>query len=340
MTTASYERYGLTSNPFRDLSSETLADVEVFHVNLQGDDALRTIKEEVFEKENKAIVAIVGGNGAGKTERLLLAAQEARARNAFTIYFDITAKTAWVLKGLAEEFEKAAKAGGYAKLFSSPAWLRGIHNLQKVKGATYDPSATAKAIATALNDTAPSFLLLNDLHNLSSSAEVDAFTKTLQELADQIKPGVLLMFGCYPVYLTSITRNRPALASRINRTFVLPTLTVDEAGLLLAKKLLAKRLVEDLDPLYPFDREAVAMINESAYGNPRRLLELADRAIEYGVTHRAYRIDAEAVRAALAPKTMAEAPAPVVAPAAHAEAPAPAPAAARLSPPTTALSKD
>ena len=304
MPGGAYDRYGLTGNPFRDLASENLSDVELFHVNLEIDDALHSIEEEVFEKENRAIVAVVGPHGAGKTERLMLAAAQARERKAFTVYFDVTSKTAWVLRGLAQEFQKTAEAGGFAKTFSSPAWLRGISALQKLKDENYDPIAAGKAIGLALNETAPSLLLLNDLHNLMESNEVHTFAKTLQEISDVIKPGVLIMFVCFPSYLAWLTVNHAPFASRINRTFVLPGLSTDEASLMLAKKMLPKRLVEDLDPTYPFDREAIVALNEAAGGNPRHLLEAADLAIEYGVAHRLYRVDADTVRTALAAHTV------------------------------------
>jgi type II secretory pathway predicted ATPase ExeA len=296
VTGASYDRYGLTGNPFRELAAENLSDVELFHVNLEVDDALRTIEEEVFDKENRAVVALVGEHGSGKTERLLLAAAEARQRNAFTVYYDVTAKTPWILRGLAQEIRKTADARKVARTFSSPAWLRGIAALEKAKDEKYDAVAAGKAIGLALNETAPSLLLMNDLHNLIESREVHAFAKTIQEVTDVMKPGVLLMFVCYPSYLAWLTVNHAPLASRINRSFRLPGLTNDEAALLLAKKMLPKRLVEDLDPIYPFDRAAVAALNEASGGNPRRLLEVADRAIEFGVTHRLYRVDASVVR--------------------------------------------
>jgi type II secretory pathway predicted ATPase ExeA len=329
VTGASYDRYGLTGNPFRELASENLSDVELFHVNLEIDDALHTIEEEVFDKENRAVVALVGAHGTGKTERLLLAAAEARQRNAFTVYYDITSKTPWALRGLAQEFQKAAVTRGVAKTFSSPAWLRGIAALEKLKDEKYDAVAAGKAIGLALNETAPSLLLLNDLHNLIESREVHAFAKTLQEVTDVMKPGVLIMFVCYPSYLAWLTVNHAPFASRINRTFTLPGLTNDEAGLLLAKKMLPKRLVEDLDPIYPFDREAIVALNEAAAGNPRRLLEAADLAIEFGVSHRLFRVDANTVRAAQPLRNPAAArvaaPAPDLGNEAYRENPGPVP---------------
>jgi len=137
------------------------------------------------------------------------------------------------------------------------------------------------------------------------------FATFLQELTDQTKPGVLVMFGSYAAFYLGMSKSHPALASRISRTFTLPTLSDDEAALMIAKKLLAKRLVENLDPLFPFDNEAIQVLNKAAFGNPRRLLELSDTAIEHGVATRSYRIDIEIAQAALDARHRAEAaPAP------------------------------
>jgi type II secretory pathway predicted ATPase ExeA len=295
----SYERYGLTGNPFRDLTSESLEDIEVFHVNLETDQALRNIKEEVLDKENRAFVALVGNHGTGKTHRLRVAQAEAKARGAFCVYDDISEKGTSTLKTLAHELLAAKPMGGFSKLFSAPPWYREIAALEKAKDGNYDPIKTGKAIARALNDNAPAFLLLNDLQNVAHAKDAELFLRTFEEIADAIKPGALVMFGCYPSYLVTLSKSRPGLSSRINRTFLLPTVSIDEASLLIAKKLLAKRIVENLDPLYPFDREAVAAINTAAYGNPRRLLELADRALEYAVDHRSYRVDSEVLKSSM-----------------------------------------
>jgi hypothetical protein len=307
----SYERYGLTSNPFRDLASESIDEVGLYHVNQEVDETLRTIKDEVFDKENKAIVAVVGPHGAGKTERLLVTTADAKERGAFAVYYDVPAKTPKILRGVASQFQTVATAKGRAKLFSQPPWLRAMAALAKVDDEKYDPKEAGKVIGQALNNTAPSFLLLNDLNNLVESHEVNAFAKVIQEVTDTIKPGVLVMFSCYSSYLTWLNTNHPALASRINRTLTLTGFSDEEAALLLAKKLLVKRLVEDLDPIYPFDRDAIHLLNEAAHHNPRRLLELADLAVEYGASHRSYRVDSEVVNAVLAQRA-ANAPPPAV----------------------------
>ena len=306
MPAPSYERYGLVGNPFRDLASESLQDVELFHVNLEVDRLLETMREEVFAKENRAVVALVGLHGAGKTERLLLTAAEAKSRKAFSVYFDVTTKTTWVTRGLAAAIVATANLGGFKQLFSAPKWFRDVAALQKAKETAYDPVRTGRTIAAALNANVPAFLLLNDLHNLSATKERVLFVKTFQEIIDGIKPGVMIMFGAFPSFMVQLAREQTPLTSRINRTVVLPRLSADEASLLIAKKLLAKRIVEGLDPLYPFDKDVATKLNIVAYGNPRRLLELADAALEYGAAHRAYRIDEEVLRTALVDRKVKE----------------------------------
>ena len=295
----SYDRFGLTSNPFRELASESLDDIEVYHVNLDVDRSLESIKEEVLAKENRAFVALVGLHGAGKTERLLVAQAEAKERNAFCVYFDITTKTTWVTKGIACAIDKSAKLGGFQRVFSSPKWFRDVVALEKIRDTGYDPVKSGRALAEALNANAPAFLLLNDLHNIASSAELQIFSKTLQELVDTIRPGVLVMFGAFPSFMLQLATDQPPLSSRINRTLLLPRVSNEEASLLVAKKLLAKRLVDGLDPLFPFDPGAIARLNQLSVGNPRRLLEMCDVALEYAAVHRSYRIDVEIVRSAI-----------------------------------------
>ncbi|MCI4369056.1 MAG: hypothetical protein L3K09_05800 [Thermoplasmata archaeon] len=303
MPGGSYERYGLTGNPFRDLTSDSLEDIEVFHVDLQIDESLNTIKDEVLEKENKALVALVGSLGTGKTHRLRLAQAQAKDRGAYCVYLDVPEKAGLTMPLLAHEFQAAKNLKGFAKIFNPPAWYRQLTALEKSKDGKYDPGQAGHVLAAALNMNAPSFLLLNDLQNVAKMPDSDLFVKALQELGDELKPGALVMFGCTPSFLVTLGANYPALSSRINRTFLLPTLSIDEAALLLAKKLLAKRIVQNLDPLYPYDRDAAAALNSAAQANPRRLVELADRALEYAVEHRAYRVDADTVAAAIPPTT-------------------------------------
>ena len=253
------------------------------------------------------MVAVTGPQGAGKTQRLLLAAAEAREHHALPVYLDVATQSDWAYRDLVAAFDKAARNAGLVKRLGTPGWLRNLSAISKAKAGAHDPKDAGRRIGEALNATIPSFLLLNDLQNLAEASAIEALGKTLEEVSGVIKPGVLVMFGCYASYLAWLTATQPAFASRINRTIPLAAFTDDEARLVLAKKLLAKRIVEELEPTYPFDREAVQELNRAARGNPRRLFELADAALEHGVATRAYQIDADAVRTVLAARGRAPA---------------------------------
>lgn len=303
-----YERYGLTGNPFRELSSDAVEDPDVYHVNLEIDQTIRSLKEEALEKENRALVALAGPNGVGKTERLRLAQAEAKAREATAVYINIGVKPVGVLPELARQLLPLIKLKGFVQALSPPKFYRELMTLSKQKGPTPSKSLQGVAIAEALNFQAPAFLLINDLHNLDGSPEKEPFLLALQEMADTIKPGVLVMFGSYPKFLTDTLKGRPTLATRINRVLNLPSMARDEAALMLAKKMLGKRLVEQLDPIYPFDEAALDILVKAAEGNPRRVLQMADRAMEAAVNKRAYRIDADLARAIATPPTPSPAP--------------------------------
>ncbi|MGB0652469.1 MAG: hypothetical protein ACPGQL_04650, partial [Thermoplasmatota archaeon] len=91
-----YERFGLISNPFQDLSSETLDDIELFHVEQEMDASFNDMKQEVFEKQRKAVVAMVGPLGVGKTQRLQVTLAEAVKVGAFGVFHQLTEEVEWV----------------------------------------------------------------------------------------------------------------------------------------------------------------------------------------------------------------------------------------------------
>ena len=241
----------------------------------------------------------------------MLAQAEAQTREAFAVYLDVAPKSSLVVQGLTQAFERSARKAGLVKMLGAPSWLRSVTSLAKVKADAFDPKLAGRRIGEALNASSPSLLLLNDLHNLVDAAEVDPCAKMLEEVAATIRPGVLVMFTCYASYLGWLTANQPGFVSRINRTMPLATLSDDEARLVIAKKLLAKRIVEELEPTYPFDRPAVRALNQAAHGNVRRLFELADNVLERAVTARSYQIDDELVRSTLVAR---DAPPPGAAP--------------------------
>jgi len=290
-----YERYGLSGNPFRDLSSENLEDVAIYHVLQNIDADLRAITDETLEKENKAVVALMGGLGAGKTERLLMLKKEALAREAFCAVGGVTTETQLMVRGIIESMMENAKRGGKSNLFA-PKWHKTLQKVNRHIMKGYDPENAGHAIAEALNENTPAFLLINDLHRLPEKEDMDRFLQTLYVVTNEIRPGVLIVLSGDEKYFRGVMASHPTLNERINRELVIPPLNDQEASLMLAKRLLAKRLVDDLDPLYPFTSEAINALNAAAKGNPRMLLKYADHLLDNAVKVRTVQIDDDAAK--------------------------------------------
>lgn len=285
-----YERYGLTGNPFRDLSSDSIENVDIFHVHQSIDDSITNIMEEVVAGENKAIVAILGKMGSGKTTRLLLAKNLAERENFFYVYRNMNTHGNWITKGIADEIINKMGLGAMSRIFSAPKWYKSLSSLEKT-GDSYDADTVGRAMAEALNANSPAFLMLNDLHNISSGKDIPTFVKMFHVLLDNIEPGVLILVSSDKTYFDNFMESNPSLSQRINRKIDVPLLQIHEASLLLAKRLLVKRLVEDMDPIYPFTESAVAMMNAMAEGNPRLLIKFADIALEQASARKVMRVD-------------------------------------------------
>jgi type II secretory pathway predicted ATPase ExeA len=285
-----YERYGLTGNPFRDLSSDSIENLDIFHVHQQVDETITTIIEEVVARESKAVVAILGGLGAGKTERLLLAANLAQREGFFWVMQNMNRSANWLTKGIADGVMKYYGLGTFARMFSAPPWYRELAKLGKA-GSEYDADAAGRAIAKALNSKTPSFLMLNDLHNMTNAADREIFLKTFHTLIDNTDPGTLVMISCDEDFFGALMSQNVSLNQRINRKIVIPPLLDHEASLVIAKRLLVKRLVDDLDPIYPFTEDTIKTMNSEARGNPRALMKIADLVIEQAASKKAMRAD-------------------------------------------------
>jgi hypothetical protein len=293
-----FERYGLSGNPFRDLSSENLEDVEIFHVPQFIDKDIIEIREETLSKENKAVIALMGMLGAGKTERLLLLKNEAARRGAFCVMGGVTTETQWMVKNILESMLDKKNTGG-SKSLKSGKWIKAVKKASKIiskDGADYDPEKIGHVIADALNANTPAFLLINDLHRLPEKEDMEQFLQILYVVTNEIVPGVMVVLSGDEKYFKGVLYSNATLNERINRKLVIPPLSVHEATLMIAKRLLAKRLVDDMDALYPFTADSIGELNGMAKGNPRALLKYADFLLENAVKARAVQIDEDLVK--------------------------------------------
>jgi len=67
---SSYERFGLERNPFTDLSSEAIRDIEKIHVSQEIDSRIADILSDVIGENSGIALSLVGSLGSGKTQRL------------------------------------------------------------------------------------------------------------------------------------------------------------------------------------------------------------------------------------------------------------------------------
>ena len=291
MEKTGFERYGLSSNPFRDLTSESIDNVDIFHVEQELDDDLRLIKEELFDKENKAVIAILGGHGVGKTQRLLLVANEAKRNNYFYVYLNMSTETRWTVAAILDAMINSSNLSSLQKAVSAPKWYKDLVKTKKMVKKKYNPQIIAKVIVDALNENTPSCLLLNDLNNLRDTADMNEFVRVLTIIADNIDPGVLIMMSSNLVYFKNFMKRYVNLNQRINQKFAVPALDNNEAGLVLAKRMIEKRLVDNLDPLYPFTEKSVGLLNDEANGNPRDLLKISSIVLSEASEKKAMVVD-------------------------------------------------
>ncbi len=293
MVKTGYDYYGLSGNPFRDLSSESLENVDIFHVVQELDDELKIIKNEIFEKENKAVIAILGGYGVGKTERLLLVKSQAESNGFYCVFRNMSNETRWTVASLMDEMISDAnkKLGFFKRIFNPPKWYKKILKTRKKVTTNYDPEEIGHVIVNALNENTPSLLLLNDLHNLQQPADLDNFVRVVHVIADHSNPGVLTMMSSDFSFFNKLMKRHPSMNERINRKIIVPPLDNNEAGLLIAKRMLDKRLVDSIEPLYPYTEEAVSVMNLEAAGNARQLLKIASIVIDNAAQAKLMTID-------------------------------------------------
>jgi hypothetical protein len=256
------------------------------------------IREEALNKENKAVIALMGVLGAGKTERLLLLKNEAARRGAFCVMGGVTTETQWMVKNILESMLDKKNTGGNKGL-KSGKWIKAVKKASKIiskDGADYDPEKIGHVIADALNANTPAFLLINDLHRLPEKEDMDQFLQILYVVTNEIVPGVMVVLSGDEKYFKGVLYSNATLNERINRKLVIPPLSIHEATLMIAKRLLAKRLVDDMDALYPFTADSIGALNGIAKGNPRALLKYADFLLENAVRARAVQIDEDLVK--------------------------------------------
>lgn len=269
--TNEYKLYGLTSNPFREVSAEVIDNVSLLHVSQRIDSELACIVGEVSEG-GRAVVAYAGELGIGKTERLRWLDEVAAKSDIFHISLSVEQDYAINMKRLfGSGLKQINDRMGFMGRLRMPGYMKEIKKSLREKTEPVEHGVLA---STMLKEQMPSYILLDNIDCGDNN-----FTDFLVSLVNNLKAGSLLCFTCNKEFFEGIRIANPSFIDRINKLYMLDGLADKEAELLAAKRLAVCRSVPNMDPLFPFTKEFVYNLNSQVNGNPRALLKGMDDAL-------------------------------------------------------------
>ncbi|VVB56360.1 Uncharacterised protein [uncultured archaeon] len=269
--TNDYKLYGLNSNPFREVSAESIVNVSLLHVSQKIDSELASIVGEV-SGGGRAVVAYAGDLGIGKTERLRWLDDVAARSGVFRITFSVDQDFTVNMKRLfGSGLKQINDKTGFMGRLRVPGYVTEIK-----KSLKYNKTPTEYGIlaSTILKEQMPSYILLDNIDCGDNN-----FTEFLVSLVNNIKAGSLLCFTCNKEALEGIKIANPSFIDRINKLYILDGLADKEAELMAAKRLAVSRSIPNMDPIFPFTKEFIYNLNSQVKGNPRALLKFMDDAL-------------------------------------------------------------
>jgi hypothetical protein len=269
-----YERFGLAGNPFQNNSTSRLESITISHANLKIDDELALLKEQVFNLQKKAVIGLSGIDGMGKTERALVAQKEAENNDIFCVPLTFKNDTKHAMKYVLDTISPKGST-----LLSNDKWERIIAASKKKIKNGYNPNELGNAIATALNENAPSFFVIDDFQKITYTSDSDSFISSLCVAIDQSNPGVFLLITGEQEIFNQILNRYSEFKSRFSRLINLEPLDDSDVAKILAGKLTALRLVNGLNPIYPFTPDSINYLNEKYQGNPKDIIAGAKIAL-------------------------------------------------------------
>ena len=273
-----YTIYGLSRNPFEQLASEGIEDVEAIHVYQEVDMKLSTIVSEVIGNKSSIAMSIVGPLGMGKTQRLKSIAKAIEKEGGKAIYVKVDTND--ILKLTRDIFYALKPPRSRTNIFleNLSRKLGFIDRLEKMLSDTkeYKSRDIAEMLVKQLSRFPHSTLLLDELENMQSAREHEKiqFFEMLRHVISTMPPGCIVAFACIPEAYEEYTKIFPAFFMRLHYEFRLRPMSVEETFELVKKRLNRVRVKDTDDPLYPFTEEALRMIHDLAKGNPRQILRL------------------------------------------------------------------
>ncbi|WP_297421551.1 ATPase [Thermococcus sp.] len=307
----SYEVYGLSRNPFEQLASEGIADVESIHVYQEVDMRLQMIASEVIGNKSSIAMSIVGPLGMGKTQRLKSLAKVVEGNGGKAVYVKVDTND--ILKLTRDIFYalKPPKSRTNIFLENLSRKLGFIDRLEKMLSSTgeYKSRDIAELLTEQMGKFPYCALLLDELENMQSAKEHEKiqFFEMLRHFISNMPKGCVVAFACVPEAYEEYSRIFPAFFMRLHYEFKLRPMSLDEAYELVKKRLNRVRVKDTDDPLYPFTEEAIKLIHQLGNGNPRQILRLLHYVLSEAAKHKFDPIDDYVVTTILEePKSLEE----------------------------------
>ncbi len=291
----SYEVYGLSRNPFEQLASEGIRDVESIHVYQEVDMRLQMIISEVIGNKSSIALSIVGPLGMGKTQRLKSIAKAIEEHRGKALYVKVDTND--ILKLTRDIFYaiKPPKSRTNIFLENLSRKLGFIDRLEKMLSDTneYKSRDIAELLTEQMGKYPYCAILLDELENMQGASEKEKiqFFEMLRHFISNMPEGCIVAFACIPEAYEEYTKIFPAFFMRLHYEFKLRPMSLDEAYELVKKRLNRVRVKDTDNPLYPFTEDAVKLIHRLGKGNPRQTLRLLHYVLTEASKHRFDPID-------------------------------------------------
>ncbi len=306
---SSYERFGLEKNPFTDLSSEAIKDIEKIHVSQEIDSRIADILSDVIGENSGIAFSVVGPLGSGKTQRLKGVHKLIQESGGMSIYQkidsnDIIKTTLDIFSYFPEEEEDLGETYqttypqeyeyGEEDYYGQSYPEEKISFFQKIKRfftrekiqapvenyeltrLNYNSQDIGNQMIEYLGEYKRSALIIDEMENILTASNTDLilFFEFLREFISNMPESCVFIMGCTNNAYEKIREINPAFIARLHSEMFSESLTDERAIKLVQKRLEYNRKKSMMNPLYPFEDSAIMLANSMAKGNPRELLKI------------------------------------------------------------------
>ena len=310
---SSYERFGLEKNPFTDLSSEAIRDIEKIHVSQEIDSRIADILSDVIGENSGIALSLVGPLGSGKTQRLKGVHKLIQESGGMSIYQKIDSndiiKTTLDIFSYFSDYEEEGEVqqpleeateesdlgeGTYAepyqeeklsffqkikRFFSGGAKSAPVveeYEDSELTRANYNSQDIGNQLIDYLGEYKRSALIVDEMENILTASNTDLilFFEFLREFISNMPESSVFIMACTNNAYERIREINPAFVARLHNELFSEPLSDERAIKLVQKRLEYNRKKSIINPLFPFEESAIVLANSMAKGNPRELLKL------------------------------------------------------------------